>query len=31
MCVHVYGGKKAIIVIINDYQLHQYMDVRQRH
>lgn len=28
--VHVYGGKKATIVSINDHQLHQYMSVRQR-
>lgn len=29
--VHEYEGKKVIIVIISDHQLHQCMKVRQRY
>lgn len=31
MFVHEYEGKKVIIVIISDHQLHQCMKVRQRY
>lgn len=30
MFIHVCRGKRVIVMIINDHQLYQYMNVRQR-